>query len=123
MAFTSPKRGSANDRAVLVYARWDARVREALKATIDDDLLSEHQARPLGQHSDRLERVLNYFRRAPQAHKYVIVCTRSWEEWRIGVLSGERGVPPRLLEDERFDSETAAQHGVFLRRVRELLQT
>jgi branched-chain amino acid transport system permease protein len=122
MAFTSPEKGSANDRSLLVYARWDARTRQALRATIDDDLLSEHQARPLGQHSDRLERVLNYFRRAPQAHKYVIVCTRAWEEWRIGVLSGERGVPPRILDDRRFDSESAALHGVFLRRVDDLLQ-
>jgi branched-chain amino acid transport system permease protein len=122
MAFTSPEKTSADDRSLVVYARWDARTRQTLRATIDDDLLAEHQARPLGQHSDRLERVLNYFRRGPQARKYVIVCTRAWEEWRIGVLSGQRGVPPTVLDDERFNSEAAALHGVFLRRVRDLMQ-
>jgi branched-chain amino acid transport system permease protein len=122
MAFTPPEKGSAHDRSLLVHARWDARTRQALKATINEDLLSEHQARPLGQHSDRLERVLNYFRRAPQAHKYVIVCTKTWAEWRIGVLSGVRDVPPTILDDERFESEGAAQHSVFLRRVRDLMQ-
>jgi branched-chain amino acid transport system permease protein len=122
MAFSSPEAGQAHDRSLVVYARWDARTRKALRATIDDDLLAEHQAKPLGQHSDRLERVLNYFRRAPQAKKYVVMCTLTWTEWRIGVLSGVRGVPPTLLDDERFDSELAAQHGVFLRRVRDLMQ-
>jgi branched-chain amino acid transport system permease protein len=122
MAFSQPNQASAHDRSLLVHARWDARSRLALKATIDADLLAEHEAKPLGQHSDRLERVLNYFRRAQPAQKYVIVCTRAWEEWRIGVLSGERGVPPQILDDQRFDSEASAEHGVFLRRVRDLMQ-
>lgn len=108
------------DRELLVYARWQARIASDIRALITDELIEEHRRKPLGQHSDGLERVLNYFRRAPQAHKYIGICTRPWAEWRIGVLSGVRGVPPTILDDERFTSEDALQHGIFLRRVRDL---
>ena len=111
---------SPADREALVYARWQARMASAIKALITDELIEEHRRKPLGQHSDALERVLNYFRRAPQAHKYIGVCTRPWTEWRIGVLSGVRGVPPTTLEDERFTSEETLHHGIFLRRVHDL---
>jgi branched-chain amino acid transport system permease protein len=111
---------SPGDRELLVYARWQARIASDIRALITDELIEEHQRKPLGQHSDGLERVLNYFRRAPQSHKYIGVCTRPWAEWRIGVLSGVRGVPPTILDDERFTSEDALQHGIFLRRVRDL---
>ncbi len=123
MAETTPAASPVQDKALLVHARWNARTGERMKALITDDLIAEHKHKPLGQHSDALERVLNYFRRVPQAGKYIGVCTKPWEEWRIGVLSGVRGVPPRILEDERFSSEEEAQHGIFLRRVRDLMQS
>jgi branched-chain amino acid transport system permease protein len=108
------------DKQLEVYADWDRKQRERIKALITDELIAEHAARPLGQHSDALERVLAYFRRQPQAGKYIIVATKPWEEYRIGVLSGRRGVPARILDDETFATEVEAMHGVFLRRVRDL---
>jgi branched-chain amino acid transport system permease protein len=109
------------DRQLQVYADWDAKQREKIKALITEELIAEHAARPLGQHSDTLERVLQYFRRQPQAGKYIIVTTKPWEEYRIGVLSGVRGKTAEILEDsETFPTEDAAMHGVFLRRVRDL---
>jgi branched-chain amino acid transport system permease protein len=112
---------SAPDREVLVRARWSARTGSQLKKLVTDDLIAEHARKPLGQHSDALERVLAYFRRAPQATKYVGVCTRPWAEWRIGVLSGVRGIPPTVLQDQLYASELELQHGIFLRRVRDLM--
>ena len=109
------------DRELQVRAGWNARTSGELRKLITDELIAEHERKPLGQHSDALERVLNYFRRAPQATKYVGVCTQPWAEWRIGVLSGVRGVPPTILQDQRFTSEMDLQHGIFLRRVRDLL--
>jgi branched-chain amino acid transport system permease protein len=111
---------SPADREALAYARWQARMASALRPLITDELIEEHRRKPLGQHSDTLERVLNYVRRAPPADKYIGICTRPWAEWRIGVLSGIRGVPPTILEDERFTSAEALEHGIFLRRVRDL---
>jgi hypothetical protein len=112
------------DRQLQVYADWDAKQRKRIKALITDELIAEHAARPLGQHSDALERVLAYFRRQPQPGKYVIVSVRPWEDYRIGVLSGVRGQPARILDDsDAYSTEEAAMHGVFLRRVRELRES
>jgi branched-chain amino acid transport system permease protein len=111
------------DRQLQVYADWDAKQRRRIADLITDELIEEHRARPLGQHSDALERVLNYFRRQPQPGKYVIVATDPWREYRIGVLSGVRGQTAEILDDETFATEEEAMHGVFVRRVRDLRES
>jgi hypothetical protein len=115
--------GQVTDKQLDVYADWDAKQRERIKALITDELIAEHAARPLGQHSDALERVVQYFRRQPGAGKYIIVATEAWGEYRIGVLSGERGQVPEILGDATFATEEEAMHGIFLRRVSDLTAT
>lgn len=112
------------DKALHYHERFDRRLREQLVKSIDDGLLAEHRANPLGQagpQSDTLRRVLNYFRRAPQAGKYVVIAVQPWREYRIGVLSGARGAPPKLLDQPACATEEEALHAVFLARVRDLL--
>jgi branched-chain amino acid transport system permease protein len=111
------------DRQLQIYADWDAKQRERIRSLVTPELIEEHRRKPLGQHSDSLERVLNYFRRQPQPGKYIIVATRPWQEYRIGVLSGVRGQPATILDDETFGSEEEAMHGIFVRRVRELQES
>src|SRR3954463_10471092 len=111
---------TSGDRQLLVFEDWDRKVRERIRALVTDELIEEHARKPLGQHSDALERVLAYFRRQPIAGKYVIIATEPWHEYRIGVMSGRRGELPQLLEDETFSTEEEAMHGVFLRRIRDL---
>jgi branched-chain amino acid transport system permease protein len=113
------------DRQLQVYADWDAKQRERIKALITDELIAEHEARPLGQHSDTLERVLAYFRRQPQPGKYMIVAVKPWEDYRIAVLSGDRSKPlfQILPDSDAYPTEEAAMHGVFLRRVHELQES
>ena len=109
------------DRQLQVYAEWDAKQRERIKALITDELIAEHAGKPLGQHSDALARVLAYFRRQPQEGKYTIVAVEPWRDYRIGALTGVRGQAARILDDsESYPTEEAAMHGVFLRRVRDL---
>jgi branched-chain amino acid transport system permease protein len=110
-----------HDRQLQVYADFDAKLRERIKSLVTPELIAEHAERPLGQHSDALERVLSYFRRQPQAGKYIIVATKPWEEYRIGVLSGVRGEPATILDGPTFASEDEALHGIFLRRIDDLL--
>lgn len=112
----------AVDRQLQVYEDWDRKQRRRIAALITDELIAEHERAPLGQHADALERVLAYFRRQPQPGKYVVVATRPWAEYRIAALSGVRGQPARIVDNETFPSEEAAMHGVFLRRVRELTE-
>jgi branched-chain amino acid transport system permease protein len=108
------------DRQTLVYEDWDRKQRARIRDLVTNELVDEHARKPLGQHSDALERVLSYFRRQPNAGKYIIVATEPWREYRIAVLSGERSVLPAIDEGETFATEEAAMHGVFLRRLRDL---
>ena len=112
------------DQALHYYERFDQALRRQLRALVDDTVVEEHRANPLGKRgpqSDRLRRLLNYFRRAPQAGKYVVVAVEPWRDYRIGVLSGVRGVAPQVLDEPIFGAEQEALHGVFLARVRDLL--
>lgn len=91
-----------------------------IKPRVTADIIREHRERPIGHHSDDLERVLLHLRshhRTMQG-KYILVCTVPHEEWRIAELSGRRNEPPVLL-DEIFNDRNAAEHGVFLRRLRD----
>lgn len=93
-------------------------------------LIAEHRANPIGQpgksgkpgvqHSDDLARVVDKLRRAPMAGKYVRICVRPHQEYRIGVCAGVRGKPVKLLSGS-YPSEDDCEHAIFVRRVRELL--
>lgn len=95
-----------------------------------DKLIAEHRANPIGtpgmagrpgvQHSDDLARVVDKLRRAPMSGKYVRICVTPHKDYRIGIASGVRGKPVQILE-ERYPSEDACEHGIFVRRVRDLL--
>jgi branched-chain amino acid transport system permease protein len=87
---------------------------------ITPEIIDEHAAKPLGQHSDHLERMLNYFRKAPIPDKYAVYCTKPFESYRVVALSGIPGVPPRVVDDRTYPSLDAAYHAVFLRRVNDL---
>jgi hypothetical protein len=81
-------------------------------------IIEEHRERPIGKHSDELERVLIYLRKhhLEMEGKYILVCTKPHEEWRIATLTGKPGVPPELLPDS-FSDRYEAEHGLFLKRL------
>lgn len=94
-------------------------------------LIAEHRANPVGtpprngrppiEHSQDLIRVLDKLRRAPMKGKYVTICKRQFSDYRIGVCSGVRGVPVKLLEGS-FSSEEACEHAIFLKRIADILR-
>jgi hypothetical protein len=49
--------------------------------------------------------------------KYVVICTKVDEEWRIGRLSGVRGVPPRFASDKVYTDENEIQDDIFRLRL------
>lgn len=115
------KGGPGSDPTTEVLDKLDDRiVREQILPRISEDIIREHQDQPIGQHSDDLQRILHYFRRQPPKGKYVTIEVERNEEWCLGILSGERGEPPELLQDTTFESLEAAQHAVFTRRIEEL---
>lgn len=80
-----------------------------------------------GIHEDLLlNRVLLRMRAAMPANgkrKLVVICTIPEREWRIGRLSGVRGVPPEFATDKVYDNEQDPQHDIFLMRLDEMDET
>jgi hypothetical protein len=73
-----------------------------------------------GIHEDfQLNRVLLRMRAMPAKDKLVVICTKVENEWRIGRLSGIRGVPPEFVTDKVYDNEQDPQHDIFLMRLDE----
>jgi branched-chain amino acid transport system permease protein len=108
----------------LIYEqRFNKRLREHLKTLITPELIEEHKQKPLGQHSDSLERVLNYFRRAPVENKYSLLEIEANRKYRVIALSGQKGIPPREIDERIFHSKNEALHAVFLKRVQELMES
>lgn len=85
-----------------------------------DKLVREHREHPFGPHSEILYKVLTYLRRRPPEGRRVVVMTEPHEEWTLAKITGRRGDPPELLENERYDSLADAEHAVFCKRLDEL---
>ena len=67
-----------------------------------------------------LANVLVRMRAQPAKGKLVVLCTKIDQEWRIGRLSGIRGVPPTFVNDKVYDDENEIQHDIFRRRLQEM---
>lgn len=108
------------DKSEIVLRVFERSLRDRLRSWITPDLIAEHAVRPMGQHSDHLERMLNYFRKAPIPDKYAVYCETPFESYRVVALSGLPGVPPRTVDDKTYPTLEEAYHAVFLRRVNDL---
>ena len=87
-----------DDKDVVYRKRYDKMQREFLKTLVSEEVIEEHKKKPLGQHSEALERLLIYFRVSSQVDKYVIKCEEPFKKYKIMALSGKRGSSPRLVE-------------------------
>lgn len=68
-------------------------------------------------------RVLRRMRASSAKGKLIVICTKVEKEWRIGRLSGIRGVPPEFATDKVYDNEQDPQHDIFLMRLQEMPET
>lgn len=90
---------------------------EEIQPRIDDAIIEEHREDPFGPHSDDLHRVETFLRRLAGANRHMVITTIPHEEWAVGKQSGVRGDPPELLDGERYDTQKAAEHAVFRKRL------
>ena len=111
------------DKDQLYYRRFDKRLREHLKTLVTPALIEEHRTKPLGQHSDALERVLNYFRAAGGENKYVLYESKPGTEYKIIATTGIKGTPARDVDDVVYTNKDEALHAVFLKRVQDLMDS
>jgi len=117
MQFPSP----VQDRQNHYFAEFDKRMRRKLNDSITDALIAEHREKPLGQHSDALDRLLNYFRRGGLANKLGILREEfSEDRFRIVRFPGERGKPCTIIDGPESHSLQEAYHAAFLQRIEDL---
>jgi branched-chain amino acid transport system permease protein len=111
------------DKQQVYYRLFDKRIRDQLKTQVTPELIAEHRAKPLGQHSDALDRVLNYFRRGEMPDKYAILRVGPYASgtYKVLAFSGRPGHPPRVVDDKLYATMDEAYHAVFLLRVNDLL--
>ena len=112
-----------SDKDSIYFRRFDKMQRDYLKALISPEIIEEHRRQPLGQHSEALERVLLYFRRSKMDDKYALHRTGPNGPFKIIAFSGVRGVSPRLVDDREYASLNEAYHGVFMRRVHDMMES
>ncbi|HMM74744.1 MAG TPA: hypothetical protein PJ986_03470 [Gammaproteobacteria bacterium] len=109
---------AAVDKQLQTYALFHAQLKDEIKALIGPELIEEHRRKPLGRHSDALERVLNFFRRPPAYALYSRVAFREWQLIRLPI---DPTAPPTPIEDTVYRSENEAYHALFLRNVDDLM--
>jgi branched-chain amino acid transport system permease protein len=112
-----------DDKDRLYFQRFDKMERDYLKRLIKPEIIEEHRRQPLGQHSEALERVLLYFRRAKMEDKYALHSASPRGPYKIIAFSGVRGVSPRLVDDREFKTLDEGYHAVFMRRIHDLLES
>ena len=108
-----------DDRQQLVYERFTTNLKRQLRALITEDLIDEHRQQPFGQHSDALERVLNFLRRPPRYGLYARVPCR---EYQVICLPVPPGSEPQPVDATVYTDEKAAAHAVFLRHIDDLMR-
>ena len=106
------------DRQLEYFEKFDARIRKRLAGLVSPDLIEEHRRQPLGQHSDALDRILNYFRRGGLANKLGIL--RVSGGFRLVRFAGVRGAPSQVLDGPLIASLDEAYHAAFLARIDDL---
>src|ERR1700744_4259303 len=117
-AFRGPERmpvGSQDALDAVVGEPFHAKLRASLRPLITPEVIAEHRRNPLGQHSDPLQRLLNYFGAMPIDGKLVTEHDGA-DHWYVSRLSGFPAVrADRILGP--FDSEGEAMETVFRRRL------
>lgn len=98
------------DRAIL-----ERRVRRL----VDEALVDEHRATPIGSHSPALTEVLHFLRRNPDPDlpRYLLVRSGTPPVWRVARRRSPPGTPPVTVDAVEHRSRASAEHAVFLRRL------
>ena len=119
MTLRLPTLREQQEREHQVFLQVETRLFETYVAPlITPEIVDEHRRKPIGHHSDALERVLIHLRKGhlEMAGKYILVCTKPHEEWRIAEITGTPHEPP-VLTDDSYSDRHEAEHGLFLKRL------
>ena len=111
---------SVKDVDLVYRGHFDAMTRRYLRPLITPALIEEHRLRSTGRHSEALGRVLAYLRRRPADQQYLL--RREGDgRYRIVAMPTARNARPSEVGGEAFDTLEAARHGVFLKKIEDLM--
>ncbi|WP_156452059.1 hypothetical protein [Novosphingobium sp. CCH12-A3] len=109
------------DRQADYVFMFERRLAQKLATTITERMIEEHRRKPLGQHSDALERVLNFFRRGGLAGKVgIFQPDPARPVYRLIRFPGVRGGSATIIDGEPATSLAEAHHAAFLQRIADL---
>ena len=123
MTVQPESKGRMTDRVEIVRERFHRIARERIRGLLNDEIIAEHAARPLGPHSDSLARVLTFMRAAGMEGKQVLVSVETDRRWRIARVTRTDRRRPLILEGDDFTSCEVALHAVFVQRVAALRES
>jgi hypothetical protein len=117
MSLTDVDADIARQRAVTDAAMgfiWENTVRPL----VTDEVIEEHRGNPFGRHSPALDMVLGFLRNDPlrMSPRLVVVILRPEEQWAIGDVSREVGVPVHVRPDVYYSVEEI-EHAIFRERL------
>jgi hypothetical protein len=110
--------GSQEALEAVVGATYHARMLAFLRPLITPEIVDEHRRSPLGQHSDALQRVLNYVGSLPIDGKLIIEHDGG-ERWFVCRLAGWPATRAERIAGP-FAGEGQAMDAVFRQRLREV---
>ena len=106
------------DKDLDVRNNFDQTTRKYLLSVLSDALIEEHRRYPPHM-SEPLVRLLAWCRRRPLTEQYAVKAEDDGG-FRLIIFSGVRGRRPVYVSEENFASFREAQHGAFLRHIKDL---
>lgn len=84
------------------------------------DLAREYRDNLRGPYSLELQRMLDKMRSTPMKGRFALLVVEPFRKFALARLSGERGVPPALVDGVTYGSIPEAEWDLFKRRWEEL---
>lgn len=100
---------------------FHARKRSELKKLVTAEVIREHKVSPLRQHSDSLQRLLNYLGQFPIDGKLIVEYGGAEGEWYTSRARVSDCRVELTRNEKRYPTEAEAIHAVFLQRLADVL--
>lgn len=94
-----------------------------LRSLVCKEVIEEYRQKPLGQHSEPLQRLLYYFWRLPLNQRYGIKLESTSGLFQVIRFSGVRGIAPVLVDSATYQSVDQAYFRIFQKHIEDLLES
>lgn|SRR6186997_2540278 len=85
------------------------------------ELASQFKAAPFGPYSADLQKLLQLLRWGFARGRTIIICTKPYQEWRLGRMGPQRGMKVEISDTDVFSDYGAAAWACFRARWQEVV--